>query len=178
MLQGLSGNKNWVTDIGCAAFGFDCTGSMALAAWFFWPKDFTTGKRDKNETGYGDKTATLEMIGTMLPLLLAPELVAGRHVVSKFDIVACVFDIENGQLKNDESSYILIRTAKLIAAYVGMVLHVEHVSRRSCWEVELANNLSRRSTTSFLVQRALNRFGGKRLPDVLLSWFNNPVCSS
>jgi hypothetical protein len=54
------------------------------------------------------------MIGTMLPLLLAPELVAGRLVVSKFDIVACVF--ENGQLKNDVTVSILIRTAKLIAA--------------------------------------------------------------
>jgi hypothetical protein len=59
-----------------------------------------------------------------------------------------------------------------------MFLHVEHVSRRSCWEVELADNLSRRSTTSFLAQRVLDRFGGKPLPDVLRSWFNIPVCSS
>jgi hypothetical protein len=44
-----------------------------------------------------------------------------------------------------------------------------------CWEAELVDNVSKRSTTGFLEQRALDRFEKKRLPIELLGWLDNPV---
>jgi hypothetical protein len=69
----------------------------------------------------------------------------------------------------------MIRAAKLVSAYLGTVLHVKHVGCRSCWEAELAYNLSRERTTSFIEQRALSRFTCKKLPSVLAEWMRDPV---
>ncbi len=64
---------------------------------------------------------------------------------------------------------ILIQAAKLIAPTLT-VLHKEHLAMLWCLEAELANNLSRRSTTRFIEQRALGRYPGKGLPTALLNW--------
>jgi hypothetical protein len=57
----------------------------------------------------------------MLPMLMEPGMLSGRHVVAKVDNVTCVYGFQNGQMRNDESASILIRSAKLIAAYLGTV---------------------------------------------------------
>jgi hypothetical protein len=51
---------------------------------------------------------------------------------------------------------------------------VQHVKRRSCWEAELADNLSRQETTGFVEKRALDCFEARNLPAALLGWFRNP----
>ncbi len=76
---------------------------------------------------------TLEAIGRIEPLLVIPEQMAGRHVIIRIDNIACVYGFENEQLKNDETASIVIGAAKVIEAYLGSVLHVEHVVWRSCW---------------------------------------------
>ena len=159
---------------GCASVGFDSDGSMIFAAQMFWPDKFIMSERDNKGSRFGDKTSTLETVGIMLPFLLAPKLVAGRHVVAKVDNLACVYGFENGQMKHDESASILIRTTKLIAAYLGSVLHVEHLPRRSCWEAELADNMTRTSTTGFLESRSLARFPARTLPDSITGWLDDP----
>jgi hypothetical protein len=68
----------------------------------------------------------------------------------------------------------MIRSARLVAAYLGTVVHVEHVPRRSCWEAELVDNLSRLNTLGFLEQRALSRFNHRELPKVLVNWLHAP----
>ncbi len=109
-----------------------------------------------------------------MPFITAPELVANRHIVLKVDNVACVYGFENGQVRGDETASIMIRSAKIIAAYLDTVIHVQHVKRRSCWEAELADNLSREETTSFIERRALDRFTIRDLPAALLDWFDTP----
>jgi hypothetical protein len=69
----------------------------------------------------------------------------------------------------------MIRATRILAAYLGSVIHVEHVPRRSCWEAELADNLSREKTTAFIKKRALSRFEKRTLPAALQRWMDNPV---
>jgi hypothetical protein len=107
-------------------------------------------------------------------MLTVPELIYGRHVILRVDNIACVYGYENGQLKNDESASIMIRTARLVAAYLESVVHVEHIPCRSCWEAELVDNLSRSSTSGFLEQRVLSRFSHRELPEVLVKWLHKP----
>jgi hypothetical protein len=70
---------------------------------------------------------------------------------------------------------ILIQAAKLIVPTLT-VLQKEHLATLWCLEAELANNLSRRSTTRFIEQRALARFPGKGLPTALLNWLEELSC--
>jgi hypothetical protein len=148
---------------------------MIHAAQFFWPVPFISDAVDKNGVRFGNKTTTLECIGMLIPLLTTPELLAGRHIVLRVDNIACVYGFENGQSKRDETASIMIRAAKLIATYLGSALHVEQVARRSCWEAELADNLTRRRTTGFIEERAISRFTCNTLPVVLTNWFDCPV---
>jgi hypothetical protein len=172
---GLPVNTKWSGDIGCGLVAFNDEGSMIHAAQYFWPEQFVSERKDSNGIRYGDKSTTLECIGILIPLLTTPELLSGRHAILRVDNMACVFGFENGQLKNDEPASIMIRTAKIVAAYLGSAIHVEHVPRRSCWEAELADNLTRRKTTNFIELRALRRFTRKALPEALLHWMDNPV---
>jgi hypothetical protein len=155
--------------------GFNADGSMIHAAQFFWPLPFISEAVDKNGIRFGNKTTMLECIGMLFPLITIPELLAGRHVVLRVDNIACVYSFENGQSKRDETASIMIRAAKLIAAYLGSTLHVEHAARRSSWEAELADNLTRKRTTGFIEDRAISRFTCKTMPVAMTNWFDCPV---
>jgi hypothetical protein len=171
---GLPDNKRLLEKIGCAVVGFDCEGSMVLSLQYHWPHDFITVLKDEDGTRFGNKTTTLECIGMLLPLVTAPELTANRHVILKVDNMACVYGFENGQVKGDVTASILIRAAKVVAAYLGTVIHVRHVRRHSCWEAELADNMTRESTTGFIERRALSRFTRRSLPAALSNWLGAP----
>jgi hypothetical protein len=54
---------------------------MELAAQVFWRKEFITEQHDNSGMRNKDETAKLERKGIILPLLLMPELVSGRHIV-------------------------------------------------------------------------------------------------
>jgi hypothetical protein len=172
---GMPSNTTYTEPIGFGIAGFDYLGSMVHADQYFWPKNFITEAKDDKGVRFGDKSTTLECIGLLAPMLTVPEHVAGRHIILRVDNIACVYGYENGQLKNDESASIMIRSARLISAYLGSVVHVEHVPRRSCWETELVDNLSRSSTSGFLEHRALSRFEHRELPEALTNWFHAPV---
>ncbi len=172
---GLPDNAEWSGAIGCGLVGFNDEGSMIHAAQYFWPKQFVSEKRDNTGIRFSDKSTTLECIGLLIPLLITPDLLVGRHVVLCVDNMACVYGFKNGQLKNDESASIMIRSAKLVAAYLGSVLHIEHVPRRSCWEAELADNLTREKMTSFIERRVLAHFTCKEIPRAMLDWLDEPV---
>jgi hypothetical protein len=171
---GLPDNKKLSEEIGCAVVGFDCEGSMVLALQYYWPRDFITFLEDEEGTRFGNKTTTLECIGMLLPLVITPELTANRHVILRVDNMACVYGFENGQVRGDVTASILIRAARIIAAYLGTVIHVRHVKRRSCWEAELADNMTRECTTGFVERRALGRFAHRSMPEALTSWLSAP----
>jgi hypothetical protein len=60
----------------------------------------------------------------------------------------------------------------IIEAYLGSRIHVVHAPRRSNWETECADNLSRERTTGFLEKQLLSRFCVKT-PVVLTEWLEN-----
>jgi hypothetical protein len=78
-------------------------------------------------------------------------------------------------MKGDSCASILIRTVHLISACLGSTFHVIHAKRRSDWESETVDNMSRESTTGFLEKRILQRQQAHSLPAVFLEWLDNPV---
>jgi hypothetical protein len=172
---GMADNGKWNGNIGCGVIGLDPDGNTLLGYQMWWPKSFITTAIDIKGKRFGNKTTTLEMIGILLPLLLIPEKLKNSHIEFFTDNMGCVFGMKDGYVKNDEYASIFIRAASLIGAYLGSVLHVSHIPRRSSWETETADNLSRSHTTSFLERQILNRYVKLTFPPNLTNWLKNPT---
>jgi hypothetical protein len=163
------------SEIGCGVLGINETGNTMLAFQIWWPEAFARYKSDSKGSHFGSKTATLEMIGVILPFLLIPNQLAGQHVVLKADNLACVYGYTNHYMKGNVCASILIRALHLISAFLGSVLHVEHIPCHSTWESTTADNMSRKTTTGFLEEQILGRYKDLQPPKVLLDWLNNPT---
>jgi hypothetical protein len=171
---GFPDNAVWTSDIGCGVVGTTVDGNTILGYQLWWDKHFITKAKDKNGKRFGNKTSTLEMIALLLPILIIPDQLKNCHICILTDNMSCVFGMKDGYVKNDETSSIFIRTAHLIGAYLGSVIHVAHCPRRSSWEAEVADNLSRRSTTSFLDMQIVSRYAHHAIPAALTNWMANP----
>jgi hypothetical protein len=172
---GMADNGRWSDNIGCGVIGLDPDNNTLLGYQMWWPKTFITTSRDIKGKRFGNKTTTLEMVGILLPLLLIPKKLKNTHIHFFTDNLACVFGMQDRYVKNDEYASIMIRAAYLIRAYLGSVLHISHSPRRSLWETETADNLTRSQTTSFLEKQILGRFSNLIVPPLLTNWLNNPT---
>jgi hypothetical protein len=170
---GLPRNSSWSGNIGCGVIGIEESGSMCLIAQLWWPKNFITSRKDSKGKRFGEKTATLELIGILLPLLLIPKSLQNQHIVFKTDNLSCVFGHQNGYMKGDECASILIRSLYLISAFLGCAVHIEHIPRRSDWESEVADNLLRERTTGFMEKQLMARNLKTDFPQALLDWLEN-----
>ncbi len=114
------------TGPGCGNVGFLEDGTIIFANQFIWPKEFIQNKMDEKRVRFGDKTTCLEMIGLMIPLLIAPELFKNQHVMMKVDCLGTVFGRHNkcfsfhqGDLP-DCSLFGMYSACGASAAYVGL----------------------------------------------------------
>jgi hypothetical protein len=89
--------------------------------------------------------------------------------------MSCVFGMKDGYTKNDEYASILIRAAHLISGYLGSIIHVIHCPRRSSWESKMADNFTRKKTTSFLEHQILSRYRDLKIPEAISLWMGNPT---
>jgi hypothetical protein len=172
---GLPKGGQWLGVIGCGLIGTDEKGDMVLAYQLWWDKEMIENHKDGKGSRYGSKTATLEMVGVILPFLLIPEQLAGQHVVCRVDNMACMFRFQNYHMKGDTRASILIKALRLIEACLGSTIHVEHIPRCSNWESEMAENMSRKKSTGFTETQTLARFKHLRPPRKLRNWLNNPA---
>ncbi len=76
-------------------------------------------------------------------------------------------------MKVDDCASILIKSIYLISAYLACAVHVEHIPRRSDWESEIADNLSRERTTGFLENQLIAKRLKSNIPVALLEWLEN-----
>ncbi len=91
-------NNNNSEKIGCGVIGLNESGSVCLIIQLWWPVSFISTQKDSKGKRFGEKTATLEQIGLLLPLLLIPELLKNQHVIFKTDNMSCVYGHQNGDI--------------------------------------------------------------------------------
>jgi hypothetical protein len=171
---GLSAEADISTGPGCGNVGFLEDGTIIFANQFIWPADFIQNKMDEKGVRFGDKTTCLEMIGLMMPLLIAPELFKNQHAMMKVDCLGTVFGMHNKCSKGDKNASVFIRATYLIAAYLGCTLHVDHLPRVSDWGAEVADRMSRRSSTISQDKKLLGAFSNRKIPQCLEQWFKEP----
>jgi len=160
---------------GCGNVGFAENGTIIFASQLFWPKNGLILKKDRKGASFANKTTTLEMIGVILPFLLIPEKLTNQHIVVKVDNIACIFGWYNRSVAGDTCASILIRALHLISAYLGSVLHFEHLPRVLAWDAQLVDRLSRESTTTLQDRKLLRALPNRPVPNTLKTWLENPV---
>jgi hypothetical protein len=155
--------------IGCGSVGTDAGGEIVFATQLFWPESL----REIEEMG--SRTTTLELIGLLLPLLMVPKLVRGKHIVLKVDNTGCYFAWHNKTVAGEKKASILTRGLILMSAFLECYIHVEHLPRVSAWDAILCDRLSRERTTSSNDRKLLSSFGNLQAPRVLTAWLENPT---
>ncbi len=140
-----------------------------------WPEEFISNGIDEKNVRSGDKTTTLEMIGLLMPLILAPELFKNSNIVMKVDCFGTVYSMTNRMCKGDKMAAIFVRAPYLISAYLECQLHIEQLPRMSDWGAEVADRLSRRSSTTEQDKKMLGAYKNRNIPSCLENWFRNPV---
>jgi hypothetical protein len=158
----------------CGNVAFAEEGTVIFANQLWWDEEFISKAIDEKGVRYGDKTTTLEIIGLLIPLVIAPELFVKSNVVMKVDCFGTVYGMENRASKGDTSASVFIRAVYLIAAYLECSLHVEHPPRLSDWGAEVADRLSRNCSTTKQDRKLVNAFKNREIPSCLKSWFKNP----
>jgi hypothetical protein len=175
MINGQRVSNNEPGDRGVASVVLNGKGEVIGWARVFWPKFFLEQAKDDKGAYYGSKTTTLEAIGLIIPMLISPGTMAGRHLTFKVDNIAVVFGWENKVVKNDTTATILIRTLHLLSAYLGVFVHVRHEPRCSSKFSILADHLSRQSTTKQEDLAILGHVPESTVEGALVDWLRNPV---
>ena len=152
--------------------GLDEDGVIIFASQFFWPCGMKSSY-DKQGKFFGNKTATLEMIGLVIPFLCCPELLAGKHVVFQVDNISCYFGWKNKVVAGDKTASILIRALVILSSYLCCYVHVSHLPRLSSWEACICDNLSREKSTRTQDKKLVDSFG-HLCPKIFLNWLDNP----
>ena len=163
------------TKVGVGSIGLDEEGRICLASQLFWEGEKVFWFKDGNDKHLGCKTTTLEMAGILVPFLMYPDLLTNQHVVVQVDNIGCYYAWENGY-SNDDTATILVRTLRLVSAYLSTVIHVVHHRRKSSWESLVADRLTREKTTSSWDKSLIRSFSGRKLPQGFEEWMKKPVC--
>lgn len=160
--------------IGVGGIGFDQDGFVSMAFQIFWPKSLKTASTLEVDN-FGDRSLMLEMVGLLLPFLLTPSLMTGRHVILKVDNLGCIFAWQNRNVAKDKMASIMVRALVLISSYLACYIHVEHLPRMTSWDAQICDRLSRQRTTLKSDKQLVDSFGPYVAPDVLMEWLSNPV---
>jgi hypothetical protein len=174
MIGGLRVCNNIENDRGVASLTIDEKRKVIDWARVRWPKLFLEKETDKKGVFYGSKTTTLEAVGLLIPFLIAPQALRGKHVIFKVDNLAVVFGWENKLVKNDTAATIIIRAIHLMAAYLGAWVHVQHVPRCSDQFSTLADHLSRDSSTTEADLLYLSNVEETEVRGTILDWLRKP----
>jgi len=169
MVQGERKNRNIVGDSGVACL----LSKDKEVKWFCqvsWPMDFLEKEKDDLGKFFGSKTTTLETIGILLPFLTIPEQLIGKNVVFHTDNIGVVYGWSSKGVKKDSTASMLIRALFLMSAYLGCTVHIFHVPRKSVLEAEIADSLSRKSSTTDSVKELVSRAERSSLKGVMMDW--------
>ena len=160
--------------------GVACIGGEQMSdvwGWskLVWPYGLITHQLDEKGRAFGSKSTTLEAVGMLLPFLAFPEEVKGRIIIFKIDNMAVLHGWYSGYVKNDESASEVLKSVHYISGFFGTTVHVEHVDRVSNDMAELADELSRKASSSKgRALRALKDAKFRAVEGSLVDWLRNP----
>ena len=141
-----------------------------------WPKGLLTSVKDEKGCDYGSKSTTLETVGMLLPFVSFPEKVKGKNIVFMIDNLAVLYGWYKGYVANDESASEVLKAVHYLSGILGTTVNVEHVGRVSDEMAVLADELSRKQSSSCPeARKALERVGQSAVRGYLRTWLTDPA---
>jgi len=147
---------------------------VKCASVLYWPDYLMFEAKDKKGVNLGSKSAILEMVGAMLAVITEPKTIQNQHVVIYCDNLSVVNSWKKRYCKNDPLVSTLIRALHEVEAFLEADIRICHVKRRSTEMATLADNLTRKTTTTAEV---LDRLRGARIvrpSGALQNWAEHP----
>jgi hypothetical protein len=129
----------------------------------------------RNGNYFGTKSGTLEAVGLILPFITFPGELKNKYIVLQVDNTSLGYGWEKHYCKNDPETSLLLRTLHVIESLLECKIFVQHVKRRSSTIAKLADDLSRKSTTSAATLRRINKGKIHYAEGSLVDWLKNPV---
>jgi len=120
-----------------------------------WPDGLLTKSKDRKGAFFGSKSGTLEMVGLLLPFLSCPKKLIGHQIVLEVDNMGVVYGWRKRQCKGDAELSLLIRCLHVLEALLECKIYVTHVKRCSTHVAILADNLSRKSTSTSATMKSI-----------------------
>ena len=161
---------------GVACIGGEDMESIWIACKLNWPEGLISGLRDEKGVPFGCKSTFLESVGLLLPFLVCPEKIRGRHMVFRVDNMAVVHGWSRGYVKYDKSASEVIKCVGYLSFYYGTTVHVEHVPRMSNEMADLADELSRKSVLKKEeIQEILKEVMVEETSSSLRGWLSDPT---
>ena len=145
-----------------------------VAAWEF-PTGFLASIDERGVKCYG-KTSSLEALGLVSVLLLAPELLQGRAVIHVIDNIATCLAWRRGRSVVDTWTTTLVRATAHVCAFLNVHLYTEWRPRRSDRPTEVVDDLSH-DLCGALNSEELEAYVKEKqvgFPEPLLLWLRSP----
>lgn len=161
-------------DRGVASVGFVKNKPTSVSV-LKWPTILLTGAKSKTGKFMGSKSGTLEAVGLLMPFLTEPQNLVGQQVLLEVDNLGVVFGWSKKHCSNDPETSVLLRSLHVLEAKLHCKIYVTHVKRCSNKMAILADNLSRKSTTTEKVIHQLRKLTVKVPQGHLIQWLENPT---
>ena len=138
-----------------------------------FPTDFLL---QPNGTGLvADTTSTLEALGILIPMTIAPHRCIGRSLHLHVDNIAVVYSFSKRRC-NDKLAHTVIRAAYLVAGALACKLFVSWIPRRSNDPSIIADDLTHCDFSSALAKyRYCDTAVHETFPSPVNTWMRRPV---
>jgi hypothetical protein len=110
-----------------------------------------------------------------LPFFCCPEKLVGAEILLLTDNEAVVYGWDSRKVANDESASIILQAVHIISAFLGCWVTVQHLPRMSSDSAELADSLTRKSTTSKADLAVIRNANAGPIPTALVRWMAFPT---
>jgi hypothetical protein len=173
-IEGKSVNKTIANDRGVASI-LHHGGKALKTATISWPGNLLMGQKSINGSYFGTKSGTLEAVGLTLPFVSYPTDLIGKKIVLQVDNTSLIYGWEKHYCKNDAETSLLLRVLHMIEVYLPCKIHLQHVKRCSTTMAKVADQLSRKSSTTSKTLRIIKNSEKFEPKGALYNWLKKPV---
>jgi hypothetical protein len=167
-------NKTIPNDRGVASIWY-CGKKVLRTVLLSWPENLLNGEKTRNGNYFGTKSGTLEAIDLFLPFITFPRELKNKYIVLQVDNTSLGYGWEKHYCKIDPETSLLLRTLHVIENLLECKIFVQHVKRCSSTIAKLADDLSRKATTSAATLRKINEGQIHYAEGSLVDWLKIPV---
>ena len=119
-------------------------------------------------------SALFEIIGIILPFITNPKIFKNKYVKCNVDNISLVFAWKNKTVKSEYSLYKLFQILHILEYAIPCKIFIDHSPRRSSWQTNLVDNLTREHTTTDVDKKLIENAKIQWLSGNLQTWIENP----